>query len=269
MKYAVLVLAVCLLGCTSQKPLLVEQPVDGSVKKDTLRILTYNIHHANPPSRPDYIDLPAIAKVVLESGADLVALQEVDVHTERSGKESDQAAELGKLTGMYHYFAKAIDYQGGAYGVAILSKLPFVKTESHPLPQAEGLPAEPRVLALVTVEPVAGKPLVFGCTHLDLKPEHRILQAQHIAAVLAPPDKPVILGGDLNAVPGSDEISYLDRYFQRSSIPNGFTVPVNSPRREIDFILHKPIAYFSVVKHQVINELYASDHLPVYVEYVY
>lgn len=78
-----------------------------------LRILCYNIHHANPPSKPGLIDLAAVANVIKQQAPDLVALQEVDVNTIRSGKTSNQAADLAKLSGMpYYYFAKAIDYEG-------------------------------------------------------------------------------------------------------------------------------------------------------------
>ncbi len=232
----------------------------------SLKTLTYNIHHANPPSKADHIDLEAIARVIRDSGAELVALQEVDVRTERSGADSDQAEELGRLTGMRHYFAKAIDHQGGEYGVAILSKHPFISTEKHPLPMAEGVGGEPRTIAMAVVEPHAGKRVIFACTHLDLKAENRLLQVRHIADLTAELDYPMILGGDFNAKPDSEAVRQLDAHFQRSAINKGFTIPVESPNREIDFIMFRPKGRFEVVRHEVIDEQYASDHLPVYVE---
>lgn len=238
-------------------------------KEKVLKVLTYNIHHANPPSKDGFIDLSAIAKVINESGADLVALQEVDVHTQRSGKEVDQAAELGRLTGMNHFFVKGIDYEGGEYGVAVLSRFKILKTDSLRLPMKEGIGGEPRVLALITVKPAKGKKMVFGSTHLDLKSETRVLQAEAITAHLQKLNLPVILGGDFNAKPESQEIGVFDQHFKRSSIPNGFTIPVTKPNREIDFIMFKPEDRFKVVKHEVIIEQYASDHLPVYVEFLY
>lgn len=231
-----------------------------------LKVLTYNIHHANPPSKPDFIDLPAIVKVIKESKADIVGLQEIDVHTERSGKGLDQAAELGRLTGMHYYFVKGIDYQGGEYGVAILSRFPIIKSDSLRLPMKEGIGGEPRVLAVITVEPVKGKKVVFANTHLDLKPETRILQARAIVNYLNKIQSPVIFCGDLNAKPGSEPINLFDEYLTRSSIPNGLTIPQINPRSEIDFIMFKPASRFNILKHEVINEPYASDHLPVLVE---
>lgn len=76
----------------------------------------------------------------------------------------------------------------------------------------------------------------------------------------------MILGGDFNAVSDTEEIQLLDRYFTRSHIPNGFTIPVGTPNREIDFIMYAPKSNFNVTKHEVIQEHFASDHLPVYIE---
>ena len=234
-------------------------------QKGVVKVLSYNMHHANPPSKPDFIDLPAIARVINNCGAELVALQEVDVHTERSGKTVNQAAELGRLTGMYHHFVKGIDYQGGEYGIAILSKFPFLKTDSLRLPMKAGAGGEPRVLAMATVKTANGKKLTFACTHLDLKAENKALQAPAITQKLSRMKHPVILCGDFNAKPETEIITHFDQYFTRSSIPNGFTIPEKNPNREIDFVMYRPEKKFSVLKHEVIHEPYASDHLPVYV----
>jgi len=235
----------------------------------TLKVLTYNIHHANPPSKPNLIDLPAIANVIKESGAELVALQEIDVNTIRSGKGINQAEELGRLTGMHSFFVKGIDFEGGDYGIAILSKFPFLKTDSLRLPMQEGVGGEPRVLAMITIEPTKGKKITFASTHLELKTENRILQSKYIVEKLSKLKTPVILCGDLNAKPGSEVIDNFDQYFTRSSIPNGFTIPEKTPNREIDFVMFRPEKTFKVTKHVVIEETYASDHRPVYVELAY
>lgn len=74
---------------------------------DTINVMTYNIHHCNPPSEPDRMDVGAIARIIREQDPDLVALQEVDVKTSRSGKELDQAKRLAELTNMHYYFKKS------------------------------------------------------------------------------------------------------------------------------------------------------------------
>lgn len=232
----------------------------------TLKVLTYNIHHANPPSRVNYIDLPAVAKVIIDSKADLVGLQEIDVNTLRSGKQINQAAELGKLTGMHYYFAKGIDFQGGDYGIAILSRFPIIKAEKLALPMKPDVGGEDRVMALATIELWNGKQFIFANTHLDLKPENRILQANAIVNYLDKMQLPVIFCGDLNTSPGSEAMKVFDSHFKRSSIENGFTFPQNNPDREIDFILYKPKERFKIISHKIISETYASDHLPLLVE---
>ena len=103
-------------GCARRT--VAETNTSNRKKQDTggsavIRVLSYNIHHANPPSRADLIDMKAIANVILSERPDLVALQEADVYTSRSGSSLHQAEELGRLTGMKAYFAKAIDYAGG------------------------------------------------------------------------------------------------------------------------------------------------------------
>jgi endonuclease/exonuclease/phosphatase family metal-dependent hydrolase len=241
---------------------------NGSINNYTqtgLRILTYNIHHANPPSKPNVIDVAAIAKVINEQQPDLVALQEIDVHTERSGKTLHQADEIARITGMQAFFAKAINYDGGEYGVAILSKFPMEKMTNTPLPTLEGTGGEHRTLATVVINLPGNKKIVFACTHLDAQKAdtNRILQIKKIAEILQSENLPVIIAGDLNATPSGKVISILDKIFTRTCTDCGFTVPVIIPNKTIDFIAFKPANKYIVTEHKVIDEKYASDHLPV------
>src|SRR5688572_3660564 len=82
-----------------------------------LRVLTYNIHHGEGTDAR--FDLERLARIIREARPDLVALQEVDRRTRRASGV-DQAAELGRLTGMNVVFGKAMDHDGGEYGQAIL-----------------------------------------------------------------------------------------------------------------------------------------------------
>lgn len=232
-----------------------------------LKVLSYNIHHANPPEKPDFIDIKAIARVIVESGADIVALQELDIKNRRSGIALDQAAELGNLTGMHHFFAKGIDFQDGQYGVAILSKYPILQSERFALPMTDDPGGEPRALALVQFQHTTGKRFYFACTHLDLKEENQQLQADYIVKKLNALKKyPVILAGDLNAVAGSYVVNLLQKHF-RDDLVAGPTYPQVNPERKIDYILSRPKDKLKVLDSKIILEEYASDHLPVYVEY--
>ncbi len=243
-------------------------PIKSSVSATTeLHILCYNIHHANPPSKPGIIDLEAIAKVIREHTPDLVALQEVDVNTIRSGKTSNQATALARLSNMpYYFFAKAIDYEGGDYGVAILSKFPMENMKNTALPTEEETKGEHRTLATAEILLPGGKRIVFASTHLDAQKQdtNRYLQINKIVEALQHEKLPVIIAGDLNAVPTTRIIQILDNHFTRTCVNNcGFTVSQINPIRTIDYIAFKPSANFQVVQHEVIDEQYASDHLPV------
>jgi endonuclease/exonuclease/phosphatase family metal-dependent hydrolase len=233
-----------------------------------LRVLTYNIHHANPPSKINVIDIKAIANVIKQQNPDLVALQEVDVFTNRSGKNLNEAAEIAREVGLpYYFFGKGIDYDGGEYGVAVLSKYPFEKARNNPLPTKESTGGEHRTLATVIVNLPNKKKILFACTHLDAQrtDTNRLLQINRIMELLTPQKKyPIIIAGDFNAVPSSPVIDILDKNFTRSCIANcPFTIPQINPDKTIDYIAYSPSDKFAVVTHKVIDEPYASDHLPV------
>lgn len=234
----------------------------------TIKVLSYNVHHCNPPAHPGHIDVEAIAGVIRKSGADLVGLQEIDVHTDRSGKALNQAEELGRLTGMYHYFAKAIDYQGGEYGVALLSKFPIIDSFRFSLPMDERLNGEARVIGAIRIHVPGFGDLLFGNTHLDLAEAHQLLQVDYIIDKSREVSIPLVLTGDFNAEPGSTVMERLDRYFIRAGKAGAasFTYPATEPDRAIDFIFHGKNDPFEVLTYDVIDDRYASDHRPVFAE---
>ena len=129
----------------------------------TIRVLTYNIHHGE--GRDGELDLPRLGRVISSVQPDLVALQEVDVGTARTDMV-DQVAELARLTGMYAQFGKAMDYMGGGYGVAVLSRWSFLTTENQPLPSSPD--REPRIGLTVRVRVGEHGPVIgFTSTHFD------------------------------------------------------------------------------------------------------
>ena len=265
-KWIVLYCCALLSISCAKKSLQGTSSTSAAAGTEEVRVMSYNIHHANPPSRPDYIDIAAIAKVIKQQQPDIVALQEIDVNTERSGKALDEAKELARLTGMQSYFSKGIDYQGGEYGIAVLSRFPMEGMKRIPLPTDEATKGEPRTLGTVVIKLPKGHKILFACTHLDAQraATNRLLQIRKITEVLQSEQLPVVIAGDFNALPGSDVINILDENFTRTCLTGcGFTIPVENPNKTIDFIAYKPSANFTVVEHKVINEKYASDHLPV------
>ncbi|QHT65265.1 endonuclease [Rhodocytophaga rosea] len=226
--------------------------------------MAYNIHHCNPPSKPGMIDMAAITHTIGTQNPDLVALQEVDVYTDRSGAYN-QAEEIAKKLQMYYYFGKAIDYGGGEYGVAILSKYPLSEEKVYPLPTQPATKGEPRIIATAKVTLPDGLQIRFGSTHLDAQKDsmNRQLQIKQIEAIASSEKLPFVLAGDFNAPPGSTVIRQLDTHFTRTCQDCPPTIPVEHPNKAIDFIAFRPRSKFRIKTHQVISETYASDHLPV------
>ena len=240
------------------------RPDGAASQSKTLRILCYNIHHGE--GMDGEIDLLRIARVIRAADPDLVALQEVDDRTRRS-LGIDQTAELARLTGLFGHFGKAIEYQGGGYGQAILSRVPFTVD-----PVIHTLPGEPEREQRIAVEArfrVDDLALSFVTTHLHHQEESlRARQAARLNELLANDDRPVILAGDLNAPVGSSTLDVFTRDWDRADAPNGgegFTYPASQPTKRIDFVLSRPPGRFQVVETRVIDEPVASDHRPVLV----
>ncbi|MBS0011176.1 MAG: hypothetical protein KFF49_07190, partial [Bacteroidales bacterium] len=128
----------------------------------TIRVLSFNILHG-ATSRGDF-NLDLIAGVIKDADPDFVALQEVDYRTNRAQKY-DLATELGYRTKMVPLFARAMYYDDGEYGEAVLSKHTFLRTRNIPLPYTPG--NEPRAaLEILTVIP-SKDTIAFVGTHLD------------------------------------------------------------------------------------------------------
>ncbi len=153
-------------------------------------------------------DLPRAARTIRETGADFVALQEVDQFVGRNGNpKRDTAGELAKAAGYsHHVFAKAIPLRGGEYGVALLSKYKPLSTKVVPLPKTN----EPRVLLDARFRMADGKTLAVFVTHLDFPSSARQTQTKAIVQYIKdnPADR-VLLAGDLNADLDSPELKTL------------------------------------------------------------
>ncbi|SKB88365.1 Metal-dependent hydrolase, endonuclease/exonuclease/phosphatase family [Sphingobacterium nematocida] len=240
-------------------------------QKKRLTLMTYNIRHG-APYNSDVINLNNIAAVIKKSNADIVALQEVDVNTTRSANVADQIDQIKKLAellDMEYYFSKSIDYKGGEYGNAILSKYPLSNKRRFDLPAIVG--GEQRSIALATVTLPDGKTMEFGSTHFDLN-TIRVAQAQFLNDISEQLKKPLFIGGDFNATPDSEEMTLLKKGFNFSCMGNcQFTIPVVNPTKAIDFIVYNPLAKqtYSLLSAIAMTGQYASDHLPVVAIYQY
>jgi endonuclease/exonuclease/phosphatase family metal-dependent hydrolase len=235
------------------------------VRADTIRILTYNIAHGR--GGDERVNLDRTARAINAALPDIVALQEVDSATQRT-EGADQPALLARLTRMEAYFGQAMPYDGGAYGVAVLSDLPVASFRTHALPAAEGHEARAVAEARIVL-PNTGDTLLFLSTHLDHTSGNdvRRRQSERIAALFPPDDSTVaVLAGDLNDVPASRTLDALMHDWRDGTgLDHPPTYPAASPDRKIDYVLYRPASRIRVLASDVLLERSASDHRPVLV----
>ena len=241
-------------------------------KGQSLRVMTYNIYGARATSPANAADLDAIAEVIRRQNPDFVTLNEVDVFTNRTGKDVHQACDLAEKLGMEWHFSKAIDRDGGEYGDAVLSKYPILEKRSYRLPCAAEQPGEDRSLCVIRVQ-IDGKDLYVASTHLDhlSGDASRLVQATEIRRIRDTElEGDLILCGDLNAIPSLNVIATMTSFLTNTGPIDQYTFPSDDPSRKIDYIMYAPIEHFGVQNCQVVSRgdqqvggVDASDHRPV------
>jgi len=183
----------------------------------------------------------------------------------------DLATELGQRTKMASLFARAMDYDGGEYGEALLSRFTFVQTENIPLPH---LPtSEPRAALKTVVKTKNINLITFVGTHLDhLKDDtDRKMQARAFADAFKDTKMPTLLVGDLNDTSDSETLGILEAVFRKPKNTEALmnTCPAHEPRMCIDHILYDKKYHWEVLEYEVLCQNYASDHCIVYATLVF
>lgn len=224
-----------------------------------LRILAYNIRHG--AGMDDKLDLERAAQLIREYDPDIVTLQEVDkVCTRTNGV--DQAAWLGEACGLHSAFGAFMPYQGGEYGMAILSRYPIL--EEHNLRLPDG--SEPRTALGIEVQTPQG-PVTVVSIHLYRTEAERLAQAETLLDFYRDWDQPVILAGDFNSLPGTAVMQRLAEDF--AEVPctgSNLTFPANDPAKQIDYCLVRPGEQVLTQSMRVIDEPLVSDHRPLLIE---
>ncbi len=236
-------------------PLVAQSQV---IENRLVKVLAFNVFGGRTTKLDFNID--AVAKVIQDADPDIVALQEVDYKVNRSSN-IDLATELGWRTNMAPIFARAMYYDGGEYGVGILSRYSFLSSRNHPLPTIEG--QEPRTALEVIVELPSKDTVALVSTHFSHEAQPgRVQQANEINRVFAGNTYPTILAGDLNSKPGSTPINILEKIWESTYNRENpeFTHPSDKPSAKIDYVMFYPKNRWRVVDKQVIADAYASDH---------
>ncbi|MDE5573355.1 MAG: endonuclease/exonuclease/phosphatase family protein [Muribaculaceae bacterium] len=226
-----------------------------TISAQAVKIMTYNVH--NGIGLDKNRDHARIADVISSEKPDFVGIQEVDSMTNRSGNMF-VLGDIAQKAGMEPTFAPAIPWDGGIYGIGLLSKTKPNKVKRVTLPGRE----EKRTMVIAEFD----KYIIIN-THLSLTPEDALESVKIIHEILPSlGSKPVILMGDLNSLPDSPVIKALQNDFTIVSPDNTPTFPANNPTERIDYIMISKGHNFNVTRAEVIDDRIASDHRPVIVE---
>lgn len=239
-----------------------------------VKVFSYNIQHG--ADHQGNLDLDRTARVIAASGADVVALQEVDKHWSSRSRFVDQAAVLGEKLDMRVRFAPIYSLDPleegqprREYGLAILSRFPITYHKNHLLSRISSQEPEKGVQLLPgfpeAVINLHGQKIHLFNTHLSwLDPELRMKEVEEMLDVIKEADHPVVLAGDMNALPDSPEMRRLRERltdtFEAAGEGNGYTYPVPEPLRRIDYIFVS--REIRVLDSRVIP-LEGSDHFGV------
>ncbi len=233
---------------------------DTSSAATEIQVATWNIRRGH--GMDNRTDLERTARGLQGLSADVIGLQEVDLGARRSG-QVNQPEFLGQRLGYHPAFGSFMDFDGGRYGLGLMSRYPLAQVAELRLPEGN----EPRV-ALVTelILPDNRRVLVVN-VHFDwVKDDNfRLAQAKQVAEYLQQQELPWILLGDFNDQPDSRTLK-LFREFAISAEKAGDqrgTYPANNPKSEIDFIFAGPRSDWSVSPAEVIADPLTSDHRPV------
>jgi endonuclease/exonuclease/phosphatase family metal-dependent hydrolase len=230
--------------------------VTGYSQENTIRLMSYNIRNA--VGMDNKVDYRRVANVITEIAPDVIALQELDSVTNRSHK-TDVLLRLAELTKMHPVYGASIPFDGGKYGVGVLSKTKPLSWHRIALPGRE----EARSLLLVEFADY-----VFCSTHFSLNEDDRLASVSLIDQAAKTYHKPVFLAGDINATPDSPVLKAFRKNWKLLSDTAQLTFPSDKPDCTIDYLFgYNPGGFsYSVKQARVLNGKNASDHLPLFAD---
>lgn len=224
---------------------------------NTLRLLSYNVRSLRD-------DPAAVVRVVRAAAPDVLIVQEAP----RFLRWRTTCAALARRTGM-------LWISGGRQAGAnlVLCTMAVRTVERHEIAFTE-LPRLHRRGAAVAVLELAGSRFAVAGTHLDLVEHARLAHLDELAefAAVRLAGLPLIMGGDLNAVPGSATWQQCERFgsdaFAAVGSGDGHTYSAAAPVRRIDAVFADP--RLRPVSAEVLDSpdvRIASDHRPLLVEF--
>jgi endonuclease/exonuclease/phosphatase family metal-dependent hydrolase len=238
---------------------------ESATREPVLRVGTWNLRHGVGMDR--VLDLERQAERMSGWGADVIALQEMDVGTRRASSV-DQPAALGERLGLHSRFARFMDHDGGRYGLALLSKPIPRRAEVFDLPPG---PEEPRS-ALIAELTHCDQAFLVAVVHFDWLDDDSARFAQATALLRRLESErtlPTLVLGDLNDQPGSRTLRAFEAAgFARCDTGAAGTWEAPNPTQIIDHILVRDgrDRSWRVDSARVVEEPLRSDHRPVLAE---
>ncbi len=256
---SVLLLALSACGVPGHR--LLQVPQLDSCRTDSpvptrLRVVSYNIRSGLSSS------VESVAETIEDLRPQIVALQEVDRDTERSGGR-DQLAEFAGSLGLLPLFYPARREEPGWFGNALLSSLPVAGAQGVPL-DATGQ-VSPR--SALDVEICLGaKRLRVVVVHADVFPWASSAQCAQLADRLRDHvGRGLLVLGDFNQQPDGSCVRDFAAIGLQDLLARSAEAPTYQgdrwPRR-LDYIFADgPVAH--ALAHVAVIESPASDHKPV------
>jgi len=222
-----------------------------------LRLASYNIHIG--VGMDGRFHPERVAEVVREIGADVIALQEVQL-----GEGTyDMLAHLTRDTGFSALAGPTLVHPThGHYGNAVLSRLPIARHRKLDLSVAG---YEPRGALDATIDCGGGVSVRILATHLGLRPTERREQVKRLLREVAAGSHrgPTVLLGDLNEwFLWGRPLRWLHAHFGRPRAPATF--PAMRPMLALDRAWVMPRQCLVDIRpHRSALARRASDHLPL------
>jgi endonuclease/exonuclease/phosphatase family metal-dependent hydrolase len=223
-----------------------------------VRVMDYNLHNAVNTSGS--LDPEALAQVIEDSGADIIAFQEFSRGWLTWGG-LDMLSWYADRLNMHYVWNPTADAQ---WGNALFSRFPIESYDLLELPPEDVLLLRGHINAQIDLGDNSLNVIATHFSHRDDQGPERLLQSSAILSTWNNRPSTVVMG-DLNAEPDTEEILLLtDNGLVDISAEIGqqptYTYYADDPDHQIDYILVSPDLDYS---HFDIVQTSASDHLPL------
>jgi endonuclease/exonuclease/phosphatase family metal-dependent hydrolase len=222
-----------------------------------LTVLSYNIHECVGLDRRR--DPERIARVINQSGAQIVGLQEV--HSDASGAEElHQMNYLAATTGLQALPGPSVERRNGHYGNVLLTNCKILEVRKLDLSY---LRREPRGAIDADLD-IGGEAVRVIVTHLGLRPAERRFQVKRLLTALSERrTRIVIVLSDFNEwLPTGRSLRWLHTHLGKTALVRTF--PSRFPVFALDRIWVSPsTALVELCCLRTPLARVASDHLPL------